>query len=78
MHTCCQEPEISSSDIKLFTDAAGSAGFGAILGLEWCSGEWPDSWRDAGLCRNLTLLELFPIIVAVELWGFTLRNKLSV
>lgn len=42
--------EISSNDIELFTDAAGSAGFGAILGMDRCFGEWPDSWRDAGFC----------------------------
>lgn len=73
--SCCQSPEVSSDDIQLFTDAAGSKGFGAILGSEWCSGEWPLSWQKNGLCRNLTLLELFPIIVAVELWGPVLRDK---
>lgn len=73
--TCCQEPEVSSVDISLYTDAAGSVGFGAVLGSEWCAGEWPQSWWDAGLCRNLALLELFPIVVAVEIWGSFLSNK---
>lgn len=73
--TCCQEPEVSSCDIELFTDAAGSAGFGAILGSDWCAGGWPAAWQDNGFCRNLTLLELFPIVVAVELWGSVLRDK---
>lgn len=74
-HTCCQEPEVANSELSLFTDAAGSVGFGAILGNEWCAGEWPSSWQTSGLCRNLTLLELFPIIVALELWSPILANK---
>lgn len=73
--TCCQEPEVSSDDIHLHTDASGALGFGAILGLQWCAGEWPASWVSSGLCRNLTLLELFPIVAAVEIWGSSLRDK---
>lgn len=73
--TCCPAPEVSSDDVSLFTDAAGSIGFGAILGKYWCSGEWPSSWQENVFCRNLTLLELFPIIVAIELWGYLLQNR---
>lgn len=73
--TCCQELELSSGEIELFTDAAGSAGFGAILGLEWCAEAWPPAWKDIGFCKNLALLELFPIIVAVEIWGEQLVNR---
>lgn len=74
-HTCCQEHEVSSRDLALFTDPAGSLGFGDVLGKEWDAGEWPQPWRDGSLCRNLTLLELFPIIAAVEIWGSSLSNK---
>lgn len=74
-HTSCQAPEVSSYDIALYTDAAGSLGFGTILGSNWCLGEWPLSWLEADRCCNLTLLELFPIIVAVEIWGSSLQNK---
>lgn len=73
--TCCQEEEVSNMDLSLYTDAAGSAGSCAILGNDWCSGEWPLSWRQAGLWRNLALLELFPIVVAVEVWGDRLQYK---
>ncbi|KAM3920262.1 uncharacterized protein RB166_014650 [Leptodactylus fuscus] len=73
--TCWQSPEVSNSDLSLFTDAAGSLGFGAVLGSQWCAEPWPDAWREAGLCRNLTVLELFPIIVAVEIWGDQLRDR---
>ncbi|KAM8945646.1 uncharacterized protein RCH25_048954 [Pelodytes ibericus] len=70
-----QAQEVSNSDLHLFTDAAGSVGFGAILGSRWCSAQWPEEWHSAGLTRNLAFLELFPILVAVVLWGSVLRDK---
>lgn len=73
--TCCQSPEVSNDDIPLFTDASGSVGFGAVFGTEWCAAVWPQSWVGSPLCRNLTLLELFPIVVAIEVWGDLLRNS---
>ena len=30
---------------------------------------WPEFWVGAGLENNLVLLELFPVVVAIELWG---------
>lgn len=38
-------------------------------------GEWPADWGTVGFCPNFMLLELFPIIVAVEIWGEALHNK---
>ncbi|XP_040289238.1 uncharacterized protein LOC121002007 isoform X1 [Bufo bufo] len=74
-HTCCISQEISSCELELWSDAAGSCGFGTVLGKEWCASPWPDEWRDLGLVSNLTLLELFPIVVAVEIWGDRLENR---
>lgn len=65
----------SNGEISLYTDADGSRGFGAIFGLQWCAGAWPDSWVQVGWCKNLTLLELFPVVVAVELWVRQLRDS---
>lgn len=73
--TCCLGEEQDSVDLNLYTDAAGSTGFGAILGNHWCAQEWPEEWEGAGLCRNLTLLELFPTVGALELWGEDLADK---
>ncbi|KAM4023858.1 uncharacterized protein ACNLHF_024804 [Anomaloglossus baeobatrachus] len=73
--TCWQAEEVSNKELALFTDAAGSTGFGAILGKEWCAARWPPEWLHGELCRNLAFLELFPIVVAIELWGFELSNK---
>ncbi|KAM3928086.1 uncharacterized protein RB166_006214 [Leptodactylus fuscus] len=73
--TCMQSLEVSNQDISLYTDAAGSLGFGAILGREWCASSWPPEWAATDLCKNLTLLELFPIVVSVILWGPLLRDR---
>lgn len=37
--------------------------------------QWPASCRDRGFCSNLTFLELFPIIVAFELWGDRMSDR---
>ncbi|KAM4704352.1 LOW QUALITY PROTEIN: uncharacterized protein WCC33_012757 [Rhinophrynus dorsalis] len=68
-------PVSSNVEVGLQTDAAGSVGFGAILGADWCMGCWPAWWVGSGLTRNLVFLELFPIVVALELWGDSLRNN---
>lgn len=73
--TCFRQPRCLNTDLSLFTDASGSWGFGAVFGRSWCAGEWPSSWRAGGLCTNLALLEMFPIVVALELWGSDMRNK---
>ncbi|XP_041435508.1 uncharacterized protein LOC121399294 isoform X1 [Xenopus laevis] len=68
------KPE-TNTELDLFTDAAGSLGFGAYFKGAWCAAPWPESWASAGLTANLTLLELFPIVVAVEAWGQQLANN---
>lgn len=72
--SCWLREEVPNPQLELYTDAAGSCGFGAFFQGEWAAERWPASWAHMDLLRNLTLLELFPIIVAVELWGERLRN----
>ena len=57
--------------LQLFTDAAGGIGYGALCGAEWFSGLWPPEWQS----RNITALELYPIVAAVGTWGGYWRNK---
>ncbi|KAM3929144.1 LOW QUALITY PROTEIN: uncharacterized protein RB166_006928 [Leptodactylus fuscus] len=73
--TCAQALEVGNSELSLYTDASGSYGFGAVFGFEWCAEPWPPSWRELGWCSNLTLLEIFPIVVSVVLWGESLRDR---
>lgn len=74
-HSCWQLEEVPNSQLELYTDASGSWGFGAFFQGAWSAEAWPASWAQLDLLRNMTLLELFPIVVAVELWGEDLRNR---
>ncbi|XP_071095850.1 uncharacterized protein [Haliotis cracherodii] len=57
------------------TDAGAGAGFGAYMQGKWFKGTWPTHWVMDGTSRDLTLLELFPITLAIQLWGKQLANK---
>ena len=57
--------------MHLFTDASGSQGFGAIFKTHWFSGTWPEGLKHF----QITLKELFPIVLALEIWGPLLRNQ---
>ena len=63
--------QLSSHDILLYTDASGSIGYGAVFGTNWFNGKWTKWWTG----QNITLLELYPIVVAIENWGHELQNK---
>lgn len=66
------EESLSTPDFHLFTDSAGSLGFGAILGNKWFYGAWPNQKIRE---MNITRLELYPIVVAVNVWACHLENK---
>ncbi|XP_040186277.1 uncharacterized protein LOC120918659 [Rana temporaria] len=68
------EGPVSNFDLDLVTDAAGSTGYGAFFRGRWSAEPWPDSWRKAGFLKNLVLLELFPVVLAMELWGEEWKN----
>lgn len=54
-------------DMKLFTDASGSHGFGATLGPQWFCGTWDEKWRG----QPITLREFYPIFLAINIWAQT-------
>jgi hypothetical protein len=60
----------SSNHMQMYTDAAGATGYGAIMGYEWFFGRWEGNWQG----QSITLLELYPIVVAVETWSQKLAN----
>lgn len=62
---------VTSTSLELFTDAAGSKGYGAVFGRKWFNGSWPESWRSL----NITFLEFFPIVIALHIWGSSMANK---
>ncbi|KAM4807895.1 uncharacterized protein WCC33_000858 [Rhinophrynus dorsalis] len=70
-----RKPEQTNEELQLFTDAAGAVGFGAYFEGSWCAQKWPPHWAQNGLTKNMAFLELFPIVVALELWWQKLRNR---
>ena len=57
--------------LELYTDAAASKGYEAILGQRWFLGRFPDTWQSF----NITFLELFPIVLAMRLWSCHMSNR---
>ena len=68
---------VSNEDVQLFSDSAAgpNLGFGIYFQGKWSHGVWPDKWREDGITDDINVLELFPIFVAIHLWGNALRNK---
>ena len=67
----------SNADFTLYTDSAGSQGlgFGIFFQGKWACAAWPDSWFVKNIASDITVLELFPILVAITLWGAILVNR---
>ena len=63
------------ADFQVQTDAAGSLGYDLYFRGCWCVGRWPVSWQTLGITRDLTFLELFPIVDAVWLWAEAWANS---
>jgi hypothetical protein len=41
----------------------------------WAQLAWPVQWELSGILTDITFLELFPVVVALNIWGYYLRNK---
>ena len=60
----------SNYSLDLYTDSAKSLGYGGIMGNEWFYGEWDERGKE----MDITTLEFYPIVVALNLWGGQLLN----
>ena len=60
-----------SNTLNLYTDAAGALGYGAIFGTHWCYGKWPKEWMH----KNIAILEFYPIVLSLYLWGPRMSNQ---
>ena len=67
----------SNDSLKMFTDSSGSAGLGCgcLLGKEWAYFQWPESWFGNEILRDITFLEMVPVLLALVLWGHKLSNQ---
>lgn len=68
-----QSEFVEAMTLSLFTDAPGS--FGAFWAEHWCAEQWPSAWVEAGGTKNITLLERFPVLVALAIWGEFFANQ---
>lgn len=62
---------MSSVKFHLYTDAAGAIGYGAIFKSHWFYGCWLNSLNEC----TITFKELYPIVLAVEVWGHLFQNS---
>ena len=60
----------NSLTLQLYTDAS-NIGFRGFLMDQYFHGIWPMEWQ----LYHITIKELFPIVLAVELWAEHLQNK---
>lgn len=68
---------LTNIDVELYTDSAAGLGLGcaAYFAGKWTYGTWPIEWFEQGLVQDITVLELFPILVALKIWGDELCDK---
>ena len=61
---------LSSHTIKLYTYASSEIGFAVVFGRKCLAGAWHNPFTSS----DITLLELYPLILATELFGQYLAN----
>lgn len=61
---------VMADNLQLYTDALGRFGYGAVFQNRWLYGEWNGQW----IGTNITVKELYPIVLAIELWGREMAN----
>lgn len=63
--------------LQLFTDSAGgcSLGCGCYFQEQWAYLQWPQDWVDSEILKDITFLELVPIVLSMTVWAAKLQNK---
>lgn len=65
-----ESEQTHSPTLQLYTDAAGSIGFGGYLAGQWFQGRWlPEQKLDTKTGISIVWQELYPIYLACRLWG---------
>ena len=68
---------LANDVIDMYTDSSGNPnlGCGGYCDGRWFYWQWPKDW-DESVFREMTFLELVPILIAVKIWGMeVLQNK---
>ena len=68
----------SKYQLNLFSDSAGGKGkgFGICHDRKWAQACWSNSWISSGILTDITFLELIPVVIALNIWGESLRNRI--
>ena len=61
---------LTSEDLNLHTDTCGFA-CAAVFNSQWFTVNFPQQWRSF----NIALSELYPIVLALHIWGINMANK---
>jgi hypothetical protein len=61
---------MNSEQLCLYTDVI-NLGLGGVFGIKWFTERCPVNW----LQYHITIRELFPIVLAIHLWGRNLQTK---
>jgi len=68
---------VNSDTLELFTDSAGAQELGCacILREQWAYFQWPSAWKGSDILRDITFLEMVPVLLAIMLWGLKLQRR---
>lgn len=72
-----QQEWVNSRVLQLYTDSAGSIGLGCgcFFQNSWMYFEWPLDWENEAVMRDITFLELVPIVLSVMTWARHFSSK---
>lgn len=61
--------------MSTFREICNGVGCGCYFQGQWVFLQWPDSWANTQILRDITFLELVPIVLALHIWGEALQKK---
>ena len=61
---------VSGNSVNLYSDAS-KLGYGGCYGSQWIQGTWPSEWK----IKNIAVLELFPILLLMVMFGHKMANS---
>ncbi|KAK6168530.1 hypothetical protein SNE40_021042 [Patella caerulea] len=72
-----QQKWLSNNKLQLFTDSSGNKelGCGAYFNGRWIQFSWPPNWANKDLIRDMTFLELIPVVLAFLTWKKYLKQN---
>ena len=62
---------LSSETLHMYTDASGSLGYAALYGSKW----FAQPWLDVLVVYHISVKELFPIVLILDILGYHLQNQ---